>query len=278
MLSVWHWVLALNLPAYPPVTSQLNIGCWIREDHDVSEHKKWIEVYACTLQHLPEASVGHSWTTEGAMTPEVTKLVDTFLAAVGMHVSLHIIREYWPMPPDDIPQQNLDSMRAVIMQCLDEVAMQQLSITAWDMFAFPEAEEDHWKEEYLSYYLSKVVNISARMPGLCLVIQDPVGLYSSCMDMLLYEGQMLIYDPASNNTEWVPMRGVSSSFMAVQSPAGPASDYCRDCTFGGSTSGGGHGNTLLKSFVDLSSTAMMDDDMPLIGTHSMWLEAGSYIR
>ena len=109
MLSVWHWASALNLLAYPPAPSQLNIGHWIREDCDMSERQKWIEAYACMLQHLVEASVGHSWTMEGqSMTPEVSKLVDTFLAAMGIHMSPHIIRECWPMPPDDIPQQNLE--------------------------------------------------------------------------------------------------------------------------------------------------------------------------
>ena len=65
LLSVWHWASVLNLPACPPVPSQLNIGCWIREDCNVSEHQKWIKAYACALQHLAEASVGHSWTMEG---------------------------------------------------------------------------------------------------------------------------------------------------------------------------------------------------------------------
>ena len=43
LLSVWNWELVLNPPTYPPMPSQLNIGHWIREDHNVSEHQKWIE-------------------------------------------------------------------------------------------------------------------------------------------------------------------------------------------------------------------------------------------
>lgn len=62
LLSVWHWSLALDPPVCPPAPSQLNIGCWIREDCNVSEHQKWIEAYTCALQRLAEASMGWSWT------------------------------------------------------------------------------------------------------------------------------------------------------------------------------------------------------------------------
>ena len=43
------------------------------------------------------------------------------------------------------------------------------------MFAFPEAEEEHWWEDCFSYYPGKVVNIGARMPGIWLVVQDMAG-------------------------------------------------------------------------------------------------------
>ena len=39
--------------------------------------------------------------------------------------------------------------------------------------------------------------------------------------------------------------------------------------------GWGHGKMLLRSFADLSSMAVRDNDTPLIGTHSLRLEAGS---
>ena len=178
LLLVWHWALALNLLACPPASSQLNIGYWIREDHNVSEHQKWIKAYTCVLQHLAEVSVGHSWTTEGqAMTPEVTKLVDNFLAAMGMHVSPHIIRECWPMLPDDIPQQNLDGV-CMWSSCTALGWSSWCGNCPWwcgTCLSFPKVEEDHWKEGCLLYYPGKVVNIGVWMPWLWLVIQDIVG-------------------------------------------------------------------------------------------------------
>ena len=42
------------------------------------------------------------------MVPQVSNLVEMFLAATGSRVSPHIIRECWPLSQGEIPQQNLD--------------------------------------------------------------------------------------------------------------------------------------------------------------------------
>ena len=43
--------------------------------------------------------MGQYWTMEGrTMIPEVSNLVETFMAMTGMHISPHIVRECWPSP------------------------------------------------------------------------------------------------------------------------------------------------------------------------------------
>ena len=92
-----------------------------------------------------ESGGGQSWTMEGqSMTPKVTNLVETFLAVTGTCILPCIIRECWPAVPDEIPQQNLRQVRMTIVKHLDKVVTCQLSLIAWDMFAFLEAEEEHW--------------------------------------------------------------------------------------------------------------------------------------
>ena len=150
------------------------------------------------------------------MAPGVAGLVGTFLAVTGACVLPCIIRECWPVVPEEIPQQDLNRVCMSIVEHLDGMATCGLSLMAWDMFVFPKAEEEHWWEDCLSYYLGKLVKIGARMPGIWLVMQDAVGQYSSNACILLYEGQMLGYDPASNLTEWVPMQGMSSSLMSTE--------------------------------------------------------------
>ena len=99
---------------------------------------------------------------------------------------------------------------------LDEVVTCHLSVTAWDSFTFPQAEEEHWKEECLSYYPGKVVNIGTHMPGIRLVVQNAEGRCGTPACVLMYEGHMLIYDPGRNLSEWVPMRGMSSLLTSVE--------------------------------------------------------------
>ena len=109
LLSVWHWALVLDLPTYPPAPSSLNIGHWLHEDCKVSERQKWIEAYACTLQHIGKASVDCSWTTEDrTMTLEVSKLVEIFIAATGMHIPSCIVRECWPSMQEDTPSRTCE--------------------------------------------------------------------------------------------------------------------------------------------------------------------------
>ena len=179
LLSVWHWSSVRNPPVY--LSSTFKIKHWLLDLGRLRSWRasKWVEAYACTLQWLVVASLGWSWTTEGqTMTPKVTKLVETFMAVMEMWVSPCRIWEWWPMVPDKIPQQNLDGVRTTIVKFLDEVASHQLSLTAWDMFAFPKEDKEHWWEDCLLYYPWKVVNIRARMPGKWLDMQDTKGQYS----------------------------------------------------------------------------------------------------
>ena len=101
------------------------------------------------------------------------------------------------------------------MVCFGEDALCLLSLTAWDRFAFPE-DQEHWCEDYLSYLPRNELNVGARMPGLWLIIRSSEGQYEGCTCVLLYEGWMLTYDPASNLSEWVPIQGVSSMLMAAE--------------------------------------------------------------
>ena len=77
----------------------------------------------CALQCVAEASVGRFWVMEGdTMVPQVSNLVETFLASTGTHISPHIIKECLPLPQGETPQQDLDGIQEVIVCKLDEVA------------------------------------------------------------------------------------------------------------------------------------------------------------
>ena len=80
-----------------------------------------------------------------------------------------------------------------------------LSITVWSPFAFPPAEEEHWRQECLLYYLGRVVNVRACMPGIKLGMRKKEGQFGNCACALKFEGHMPIYDPHEDILEWIPM-------------------------------------------------------------------------
>ena len=89
--------------------------------------------------------MGRFWTMEGeTMVPQVSSLVETFMAVTGMHVPPHVLQQCWPMPHDKMFEQDLEGIREDIVCRLDEVAMQCLSTMAWDRFAFLQTDQKYW--------------------------------------------------------------------------------------------------------------------------------------
>ena len=60
------------------------------------------------------------------------------------------------------------------------------------------------------------MDLSSRMPGVWLALHDEGGKYQGVARVLKYEGHMLVYDPQTNGTGWVAMRGIPSSLTEVE--------------------------------------------------------------
>ena len=81
----------------PPAPTNMEIGWWLPLNQEGEKQDLWTEAYACSLQRVAEAATGRSWITEGeGMVPQISPLVQVFLAATGRHMSPHTIRECWP--------------------------------------------------------------------------------------------------------------------------------------------------------------------------------------
>ena len=97
---------ATHTVSCPPAPSNMEIGLWLPLDKEGKKEDLWAEAYACCLQRMAEASIGHSWETEGeGMVPQVSPLVQAFLTAMGRSVSPSLVREFWPSKNDIIPRQ-----------------------------------------------------------------------------------------------------------------------------------------------------------------------------
>ena len=106
---------------------------------------------------------------------------------------------------------------ARITHYLDQVAMRSPSNIAWDIFVWPDTNKDHWGEDCLPYSPGSTVDLSSQMLGIWLVLHDEMGQCKGVARVLKYEGHMLVYDPQTNGTGWVPMRGIPSLLTNVES-------------------------------------------------------------
>ena len=112
------------------------------------------------------ASVGSQMVEN--MVPKVSSLVETFVAAMGIHACpLMLSDRCWPVLHDEMPVQDLKGIKEGIVHRLDKVVMQSPSTIAWDRFCIPhEMDQKYWQEEVLCHYPGKVLDVSAHMPGI----------------------------------------------------------------------------------------------------------------
>ena len=61
-----------------------------------------------------------------------------------------------------------------------------------------------------------MVDLSTRMPGVCLNLRNRDGNNQGEARVLRYEGHMLVYDPHTNGAGWVTMKGVPASLTEVE--------------------------------------------------------------
>ena len=123
LLSTWQLSATTQTAACPPAPSNMEIRHWLPLDRQGNKEDIWAEAYCSSLQRVVEASVRHSWETEGeGMVPKVSPLVLAFLTAMGRSVNPSLVRECWPSKNDIIPRQPMNPLRARITHCLDKVA------------------------------------------------------------------------------------------------------------------------------------------------------------
>ena len=164
--------------------------------------------------------MGQRWVMErGIRVPKITRVVEIFLNATGMRVSPNIIQQCWPARREDMPVQNLEGVRQGIVCKLDEAAMRCTSNITWDQFAFPQMDQEYWREEALCYHPGKTLDVGMCMPGFRLMLQDDKGQYPHSGHTLIFEGSMLVYDPQRDIAQWVPIWGTSATLTMMEQHA-----------------------------------------------------------
>ena len=109
----------------------------------------------------------------------------------------------------EIPLQKQDGPFTDVIAYLDDLTWCMPSRKAWAELVFlaPLTEPSMpCKSNQLGYILGCTIDLGSALPPLRFCVTEPSGKFVGVACGLLFEGNVLTYEPASNGMEWVPVR------------------------------------------------------------------------
>ena len=212
-LAMWQWMVEVATTNFcPPAPTMLNIGHFLDEELKEGDHMPWLLAYACALQHMGEAAEGRMWHPIGMrFTPQVFPLVDTFIKDTGAELTELGIASCRGQLAAEVLLQKQDGPFADVIAYLGDLAWCMLTQKVWDELVFPApltGPSVPSKSNHLGYILGRTVDLGGTLPPLRFHVTETSGKFVGVACGLLFERNVLPYDPASNGTEWVPVQGI----------------------------------------------------------------------
>ena len=102
---------------------------------------------------------------------------------------------------------------------LDDMAVHTPMLDAWDQFIWPPIVAVPWsamQAEQYGYHYRNTIDLGAVMPATEFRATDEEGTYLCAVHGLIFKGSVLAYDPARDEVEWVPARGVANDLSWVE--------------------------------------------------------------
>ena len=113
---------------------------------------------------------------------------------------------------------------------MDDMAMRIPSLDAWDQFVWPPVAavpRVATEVEQYSYHCGHTIDLGPVMPATQFKVTDEDGTYLCVAWALVFEGSILEYNPARDEAEWVPTRGVTNDLSwAEERSAVALADLC----------------------------------------------------
>ena len=116
-------------------------------------------------------------------------------------------------PPEDIPHQRDEGTYTNVISYLDELATHQPLQKAWDELIWPPPSavpNMQHQNEHVGYIQGCVVEYGLTMPPSQFHVSDTGRKFICFTRGLIFEGNVLTYDPSTNGAEWIPMCGTAS--------------------------------------------------------------------
>ena len=161
----------------------LSIGQFLDEDMKEGDCMPWLLAYTCALQHMGEATEERTWYPIGMhFTLQVSLFVDTFIEEMGAELTELGITSCWGQPfPAPLTEPSMPH-----------------------------------RSNHLGYILGCMVDLGGALPPLRFCVTEPSGEYVGVACSLLFEGNILMYDPAFNGMEWIPVQGTANSLSPME--------------------------------------------------------------
>ena len=216
--AVWWWNIKVHEEDNcPPAPTVFNIGQFITDEEmarGVGE-PHWFMAYFHTLQWVGEAACGWKWEwpRREALEVKAYPLVHTFWHKMGVDLTVASIKLCWEPIPRALYHQRESGPTAHIITYLDELAVHVPSLDAWDQLVWPTtvAIPHALKEaELYGYCWGQVVDLGPMMPAAQFWVMEEGGAYLCTARALVFEGSILVYNPAMNEAEWVPVHSLAN--------------------------------------------------------------------
>ena len=185
------------------------------------DNSLWFEVYSRTLQRVGEAVRGHRWQWPKGKAWEVavSPLVRAFWEETGVEPAASCTRLCWELQLRSVFRRRERGAILHTITFLDDMAVRILTLDAWDQFvwlpsaAIPQAAT---QVEQYGYHHRNAIDLGTVMPAMEFRVTDEEGAYLCTATALIYEGNVLAYNPARDEAEWVSAHGVANDLSWVE--------------------------------------------------------------
>ena len=219
LLAIWRWSLRVqgwDICLSAPTI--LNIGQFMKWDEVQGEvdNLLWFEVYSHTLQRVGEAVHGQGWQWPKWKAQEVavSPIVRAFWEETSIEPTASCTRLCWELSPRAVFRRRKRGAVSHAITFLDDMAVHAPTLDAWDQFVWLPSVAVPWtamQVEQYGYCHGNVVDLGTVMPVMEFRVTDEKGTYLCMAYTLIFEGSILVYDPARDEAEWVPARRVANN-------------------------------------------------------------------
>ena len=201
----------------------LNIGQFMmrNEVQGDMDNLLWFEAYSHALQRVREAmhSQRWQWLKGKAREVGVSPLVRVFWEETGIELTTSCTRLCWELLLRGVLRRRERGTISHAITFVDDMAVCIPTLDAWDQLvwllsaAVPQAAIE--VEQY-GYCHGHAIDLCPVMPATEFQVTDEEGTYLCVAQALIFEGSILVYNPARDEVEWVPTCGITNDLSLAE--------------------------------------------------------------